>query len=483
MTLRVRQILDKIGGTGRRSLNKFLPQYLLPSDTKGIFPATILASYNQYKSSEVGILTEKLVLLNETVDKQKLMSYLTHTTQEQKEKILKSKTTTDYLAKIQKTKEILNNYLKETHNLSLENALFNQELVGTNITGHPDAVIGTTIAIEVKTSSKLEDDQLYFIQQLSAYLALNPNFTHGILVLPLQQAIIVIDAANWSLKQQYLKALEEKAAKVIIAQPTINMFDLFNVNQLITHYAIGKHIHKSKTLLETVQTMSPEVPYQIFIGSNQSSHLNVKEADINAAGQWVRQHKLRVYIHAPYLINLAAKVEGDWNIKYMQKTMIYGAQLGALGVVVHVGKYTVQSIEEATEKMTNAVLQILESTDESCPLLIETPAGQGTEMLTKKEDYVAFIQQFETLDGNPNPYIGSCVDTCHVFACGYKPSEYISYIGDYGLLRLVHYNDSNDICGSCKDRHAFVGSGHIGVPEMSAVADYCGANCVAMVIE
>jgi deoxyribonuclease-4 len=99
-------------------------------------------------------------------------------------------------------------------------------------------------------------------------------------------------------------------------------------------------------------------------------------------------------------------------------------------------------------------------------------------MLRNKTDFVEFIQQFSQQE-----CIGACVDTCHVFACGYKPSEYINYIGNNGLLRLVHYNDSNDICGSCKDRHAFVGQGHIGLPEMTAVADYCGANNVAMVIE
>jgi deoxyribonuclease-4 len=128
--------------------------------------------------------------------------------------------------------------------------------------------------------------------------------------------------------------------------------------------------------------------------------------------------------------------------------------------------------------MSDAVSRILEHTDHLCPLLIETPAGQGSEMLKNKDDFLTFIQQFSEQDR-----IGACVDTCHVFACGYKPSEYLKFIGDNGLLKLVHYNDSNDTCGSCKDRHAFVGSGHIGLPEMTSVADYCGANGIPMVIE
>ena len=77
---------------------------------------------------------------------------------------------------------LLNTYLI-THNLSLTNVELDVELEGTNFTGHPDAVIGDSIVVEVKTTSKLDSDHPYFIQQLSAYMALNKNFKYGLLVL------------------------------------------------------------------------------------------------------------------------------------------------------------------------------------------------------------------------------------------------------------------------------------------------------------
>jgi CRISPR/Cas system-associated exonuclease Cas4 (RecB family) len=370
MPLRVRQVLDQIGGNSRRGLNKFLPEYALPSNTKGLFPSTILSSYSSEKYSNVGILTEMLVLTDAN-----LTENLTHASQEQKDKIKKSKTTSDYLLKIQKTKIILNEFLQK-HNLSLNDIKLDQELTGINITGHPDGIAGTNIVIEVKTSSKLETDHPYFMQQLCAYMALNTEFTHGILVLPLQEAIIVVE--KWSAQDKYLNALEEKAKKLITSMPTISMNDLFNVNHLIQHYSIGKHIHKSKTMLETVTNMYPQVPYQIFIGGNMTSNLSLKDDDVKAAGEYVKNNNIKLYIHAPYIINLAAKTEDDWNIKYMHKTMRYGAQLNALGVVVHVGKSTDQKYEDAYEQMSTAVSNILEHTSPNCPLLIETPAGQGT---------------------------------------------------------------------------------------------------------
>ena len=61
MSIRVREILDGLKGTGRRPLLKYIPKVTLPSDTKGLFPNMILSSlpYDQ-KYSLVGLITEAL---------------------------------------------------------------------------------------------------------------------------------------------------------------------------------------------------------------------------------------------------------------------------------------------------------------------------------------------------------------------------------------------------------------------------------------
>jgi deoxyribonuclease-4 len=51
------------------------------------------------------------------------------------------------------------------------------------------------------------------------------------------------------------------------------------------------------------------------------------------------------------------------------------------------------------------------------------------------------------------------------------------------LLKLVHYNDSLEACGSCLDRHAFMGSGHIGLEGMIAIAELCSSAGVPMLTE
>jgi deoxyribonuclease-4 len=113
-----------------------------------------------------------------------------------------------------------------------------------------------------------------------------------------------------------------------------------------------------------------------------------------------------------------------------------------------------------------------------CPLLLETPAGQGTELLRGAEEFMDFVESFG------DQRLRACLDTCHVFACGHKPLEYLGKMRERaGLLKLVHYNDSAAPCGSCVDRHAYMGTGHIGMEGMKAIAELCTAGQVPMVIE
>jgi deoxyribonuclease-4 len=116
---------------------------------------------------------------------------------------------------------------------------------------------------------------------------------------------------------------------------------------------------------------------------------------------------------------------------------------------------------------------------ETCPILLETPAGQGTEVLTDFDEFLDFVTSFK------DPRLRICVDTCHVFATGYEPKDYAEgiLIRRPDLLTLVHFNDSSTPCGSCVDRHAFIGTGDIGLAKLTEIAELCTKYKVPMVIE
>jgi endonuclease IV len=472
---RVRQVLDEMNKADKLyEIKSYLPAYELPCETKGVFPQAILSSFESDKFSQMGRLTESLVLSTNDNDDPltRLMLHLPSCSEETKEKIRQSKTTLPFLDKIEKTRQLINSYLRAS-NGSLSKVNVTTELQGNYIVGHPDAVWGSVV-MEVKTTTKLQIEHPYFISQLSAYMALHPGYTHGWLILPLQCAIIEIQ--SWDNRSNLLDLLESTALSLTTKpQPPSNMLDL---QEFVEFYGIGRHVSKMKTLTATVRCMSNIIPYQIFVMGNSSTHLPKDDMDIDQAGEWVARYNTRFYIHAPHVINLCMENDDDWIVQYMCKLFAIGIRMRASGIVVHVGKTKKQTVAVAMEKMTDAVFRILLQATNTCPLLLETPAGQGTELLSDRNDFVQFLQQF-----HGGEKLGACVDTCHVFASGYSPMEYVQYVGDRGLLRLVHYNDSHDEFHSCKDRHEIVGRGKIGLGEMIGVADYCGANSIPMVIE
>jgi deoxyribonuclease-4 len=482
MSLRIREILDSLKGTGRRPLLKYIPKPPLPSDTKGLFPNALLTSlpFDQ-KYSIIGLITEALVLSSEPITSDTIFEELTRLgitlNDVAKNKIKKSKTTADYIKKIEKTREGLIEKLSEVNGVAPHTILQGKELSYDCIEGHPDGICGVSV-IEVKTTSRLEEDFNYFLLQLSAYAALGDGYyTQAILVLPLQQTVIAIDTRLWPKRKSYRNLLISKAKKLILSKLTINVESVLTAGLLIDYYRIGRHTKKGRTLLETVKSLNSGIPYQIFLGGNQNTRLTVKDDDIIAAAKYVAENNIIIYVHSPYLINLCATPEDEWHLRYMERLLQYSAALGAKGVVIHTGKSTSDKYDIAVNKMYNAINTIIAAACPECPLLLETPAGQGTETLQGQDEFLDFVESFNSYN------IAVCVDTCHIFANGHEPINYIRAAHNRGLLRLCHFNDSQDCCGSCKDRHAYIGQGQIGIEKMTKIAEFCGENRIDMLIE
>ena len=471
-TLRIREILDGLKGTGRKPLLKYIPRPTPPPETKGLFPNALLAAlpFDQ-KYSVIGLLTEQLVLTITPITSDLIFAELAALgftlDDPAKAKITKSKTTTEYIKKIEKTREVLAERLAENGDAD-QPILLNQELTYKQIAGHPDGIAGRTV-MEVKTSSKLEEDFNYFLLQLCAYVALGDGYyTQALLILPLQQTVIAINTRLWPKHKAYKILLNTKALHLMETRPAPpTQHERLTTHALLEAYNIGRHTKKAPTLLETATSLPPGTPFQIFMGGNQNSRLTVKDDDLVAAAEYIAANKIILYIHSPYLINLSGTADDEWHYRYMEKLLTYADQLGAKGVVVHTGKHTKDTHEEGVEKMRHAINTILPSASPACPLLLETPAGQGTETLQDREEFLDFVASFES------PAIRACVDTCHVFANGHDPLEYVEAAHNRGLLNLVHFNDSEDCCGSCKDRHAAPGQGKVGLEKMTEIAAYC----------
>jgi len=243
-------------------------------------------------------------------------------------------------------------------------------------------------------------------------------------------------------------------------------------------FQIGFHTKKEKTLMKTILSLPDSTkPYQIFLGNPQSSKLSIDSEELNKTKNLIIEKNAKVYIHSPYIINLCNS-EIDWHTNLLIKNLEYSNQAGFKGVVVHVGKYTKQDQKKAIDIMYENIKKVIEYATPECPLLLETPAGQGTETLCTPDKFLEFMTRFEN-----DPRIRVCIDTCHVFTSGSCPLEYIQKLNTNNLIQLIHFNDSKTKCGDCVDRHELIGEGYIGMEKMEKVAEYCKEYKFDMVYE
>ncbi|MGW0700487.1 deoxyribonuclease IV [Streptomyces sp. NPDC002867] len=211
---------------------------------------------------------------------------------------------------------------------------------------------------------------------------------------------------------------------------------------------------------------------------------------------------LSAWVHAPYLINFGSHTEAtvEQSVISLRHSLRRARQIGARGVVVHTGSATGgtsragghgggRSREVALAQVRERMLPLLdELTHEDDPyLLLESTAGQGSSLCYLASDFGPY---FEALDAHPR--LGVCLDTCHIFAAGHDLAapqgvartldELVATVGE-GRLRLIHANDSKDVVGAHKDRHANIGAGHIGEEPFRELMAHPATDGVPLIIE
>lgn len=184
-----------------------------------------------------------------------------------------------------------------------------------------------------------------------------------------------------------------------------------------------------------------------------------------------------IYIHASYQINIGADLIPEQNdlystgIEILINEMEYGEKIGAKGIVVHMGK-NVSNRFDPLHIYNNMVKFIIELFKKlkikkiSLNVLLETPAGQGGEMLWNLNEFVEFITKFSKLYFYPQ--LGICLDTCHMFQAGYdfNNPKIIKQVHKIFFpvkekIKLIHLNDSYYPVGKRIDKHEQIGKGYI----------------------
>jgi deoxyribonuclease-4 len=200
---------------------------------------------------------------------------------------------------------------------------------------------------------------------------------------------------------------------------------------------------------------------------------------------------IATYVHAPYLINLGSPTEATYvnSLASTAYSLKRGADVGALGVVIHTGSAVdVAHVPKAWKQIHDGMMPILAALSDNSPtLLLEPTAGQGQSLVKRLEDLTNYLEALEY-----HPKVGICLDTCHVFAAGHdikvsggmtQMLDLLVSIAGIERIQLIHANDSMDVCGALKDRHQNIGQGEIGVDPFKELISHAAVAHAPLILE
>jgi len=236
---------------------------------------------------------------------------------------------------------------------------------------------------------------------------------------------------------------------------------------------------------------------QIFTGSPQSLELGKvyelsksEKAKIKAALQ-----DFPTYIHSKYLLNFGRALVPKNKIflkRYIQELDL-SVELGIRGVVLHFGVAVGgMTKEEAYSNMIRSIVHCVENADKKAVPILETNSCENN-LFGNTIDNIAFI--YNGLPKKIQARVMFCIDTCHIFVCGYPIHEaggWGKYIREFekkvgkNKIAAVHLNDSATPFGGRIDKHADIGAGAIFKNNLGALREIVGwvsKNSIPAILE
>src|SRR5262245_41768784 len=219
---------------------------------------------------------------------------------------------------------------------------------------------------------------------------------------------------------------------------------------------IGAHFHVDNPLDEAIARGADAA--QFFLGDPQGwKGPVIPGGDPAAIRDAFAAAGIDIYIHAPYVINVATSNNRIRipSRKLLDQQLKAAASVGAKGLIVHGGHVTA-GVDPAVG-VANWV-KAIEQIERPLPLLIENTAG-GEGAMARRLDAIARLWEGvsaaadASADGNSE--VGFCLDTCHANSAGIPLADAVDVVKAItGRIDLVHCNNSRDAFDSGADRHA-----------------------------
>jgi deoxyribonuclease-4 len=235
---------------------------------------------------------------------------------------------------------------------------------------------------------------------------------------------------------------------------------------------LGAHVDSEDPLAHAEADGAEAI--QFFLGDPQGWKKPVEHPHADA----LRASDLTIYIHAPYLVNVAStnnKIRIP-SRKIMQQHAEAAASIGAKGLIVHGGHVTAKDDPKVgVENWRKAFERAEADGGFPLPILIENTAG-GENAMARKFDRLAMLWDAV---GQYGP--GFVLDTCHAWAGGEELADIVDRVKAItGRVDLVHANNSRDAFDSGADRHANFDAGTF---DSGLIAHVCRDSGADVIIE
>jgi deoxyribonuclease IV len=234
--------------------------------------------------------------------------------------------------------------------------------------------------------------------------------------------------------------------------------------------AVGAHVESTDPLAAGREVGAEVV--QFFLADPQGW----KEPVEHPHAESLRDTGLTIYIHSPYVLNVAT-LNNRIRIpsrKLLTQHATAAASIGAKGLIVHGGHLNARDdLAVGYDNWRKTFARVADEGGFPLPILIENTAG-GNNAIARRFDGLARL--WDAI-GEYGP--GFCLDTCHAFAGGEALPGIVERVRAItGRIDLVHANNSRDAFDSGADRHANFDAGTIDAQAIAEIVREAGCDAL-----
>ncbi|MGX7029818.1 deoxyribonuclease IV [Vagococcus zengguangii] len=255
---------------------------------------------------------------------------------------------------------------------------------------------------------------------------------------------------------------------------------------------IGSHVSMSgkAMLLGAAQEAASynASTFMIYTGAPQNTRRKaVEEMNIEKGQLMMKEAGLsHMVVHAPYIINLGNTTKPEnfpFAVQFLKDEIMRSEALGGTQITMHPGAHVGAGVDAGINQIIKGLNEVL--TKEQIPqIALETMAGKGTELGRSFEEIARIIEGVEL-----NEKLSVTLDTCHIHDAGYDVTDFDAVLTEFdkiiGLdrLKVIHVNDSKNVRGAGKDRHANIGFGEIGFEALNRIVHHEALKDLPKILE